>query len=148
MNSHGINMLRWVAFCLFWLLSFSVVDAVNAQNLAGPTGSSSKWGSGWLDLAPPVDFAKGDRLRLLIGGTADRIIVRLLPKGISPDTSTGVLGGAIAVSKSRIAEVIIPGDRKQIVQISVHGGPNPWGRFPLGGANGPATLESAERLKR
>lgn len=132
---------------LVMLTHLVLSGAVSAETLAGATGSSSQWGSGWLDFAPPVDFTKGERLRLLIGGTANKILVRLLPKGASPDTSTGIVGGAFDVPKSRIVEVTLPQDRKQIVQISVHGGPNPWGKFPLGGGNGPATIESAERIK-
>lgn len=127
--------------------SVALPATVCAQTLSGATGSSSEWGSGWLVLAPPVDFAKGEHLKLFIGGSADRILVRLLPKGASPDTSVGIIPGVVNVPKSRIVEVTLPEDRKQIVQISVHGGPNPWGKFPLGGGNGPATIESAERVK-
>jgi hypothetical protein len=118
----------------------------NAKLLTGATGSSSQWGSGWLDLAPPVDFAKGDRLKLLVGGSASKILVRLLPKGAFPDSSAGILGVAVDVPKSRIVELVLLENRNQVVQISVHGGPNPWGRFPLGGGNEPATLESADRV--
>jgi hypothetical protein len=57
--------------------------------LDGEIGSSSQWGSGWLNLASPRDFVKGDRLRLRVGGTAEKILVRLLAKGMSPDSSLG-----------------------------------------------------------
>ncbi|MGA2902749.1 MAG: hypothetical protein ABSD98_02885 [Candidatus Korobacteraceae bacterium] len=134
-----------VFLAILYLLALP--GAANAQALAGATGASSQWGSGWLDLGPPVDFTKGDRLKLLIGGTATKVVVRLLPKGASPDMSVGIVLGVIDVPRSRIVEITIPEERKQVVQISVHGGPNPWGRFPLGGGNGPATIESAERLK-
>ena len=117
------------------------------QLLVGETGSSSRWGSGWLDLATTTDFARGERLRLRIGGTASKILVRLLTKGKPPDSSVGIVGGAITVPKDRIAEVLLDTDRKDIIQISVHGGPNPWGRFPLGGSNGPATLEAVELIR-
>lgn len=115
--------------------------------LDGEIGSSSRWGSGWLDLATTTNFMRGDRLRLKIGGTADKILVRLLPKGGSPDSSVGIIGGAIIVPENRIVEVVLDTDRKEIIQISVHGGPNPWGKFPLGGGNGPATLETAELIR-
>lgn len=116
--------------------------------LAGEIGSSSSWGSGWLDLATVTDFAAGDVLRLRIGGTAGKILVRLLPEGSFPDTSVGIIGsGAVTVPKNRIVEVVLDNDRKGIIQISVHGGPNPWGRFPLGSGNGPATLESATLVR-
>jgi hypothetical protein len=115
--------------------------------LAGEIGSSSRWGSGWIDLATTTDFAKGDRLRLKIGGTAAKILVRLLPKGVSPDSPQGIISGVITVPENRIIEVVLATDRKGIVQISVHGGPNPWGRYPLGGGNGPATIEAAELIR-
>ena len=118
-----------------------------AGTLTGASGSSSQWGSGWIDLAPAVDFKKGDRLKLLIGGTANKILVRLLPKGQSPDTSVGLVGGPVDVPKSRVVEVELTQDRKQVIQISVHGGPNPWGKFLLGHDNGPASLESAELIE-
>lgn len=113
------------------------------RSLAGETGSSSRWGSGWLDLATVADFAAGDVLRLRIGGKANKVLVRLLPEGKFPDSSAGIVGGAITVPENRVVEVVLGEDRKGIIQISVHGGPNPWGRFPLGGGNGSATLEAA-----
>jgi hypothetical protein len=138
---------RYCIHVLAILYLLALPCPVNAQVLAGATGSSSQWGAGWLDLAPPVDFAKGDRLKLFIGGSATKVVVRLLPRGAPPDTSVGIIADVIDVPRSRIVEITIPEYRKQVVQISVHGGPNPWGRFPLGGGNGPATIESAERLK-
>ncbi|NQT21090.1 MAG: hypothetical protein HQ592_15385 [Planctomycetes bacterium] len=115
--------------------------------LAGELGSSSRWCSGWLDLATTTDFAKSDLLRLRIGGTATKILVRLLPKGISADRPHGIIGGAITVADNRIVEVVFDTDRKGIVQISIHGGPNPWGRYPLGASNGClVTIESAELI--
>jgi len=120
------------------------LDSISVVDLIGETGSSWHWGSGWLDLATPTDFMKGDRLRLKIGGTATKILVRLLPKGISPDLPQGIIGGVITVPESRIVEVSLDTDHKEIIQISVHGGPNPWGMYPLGGSNGPATLAAAE----
>ena len=115
--------------------------------LSGEFGSSSRWGSGWLDLATVTDFAAGDILRLRIGGTAKKILVRLLAEGKFPDSSVGIVGGAVTVPENRIVKVVLDNDRKGIIQISVHGGPNPWGRFPLGGGNGPATLEAAELIR-
>ncbi len=115
--------------------------------LLGEIGSSPHWGSGWIDLEAPTDFLKGDRIRIKVGGSASKILVRLLPKGRSPDTSTGLIGGTITVPEDRIVEVILKYDRKGIIQISVHGGPNPWNK-PLGGGNGPATIEEEPLLMR
>lgn len=118
-----------------------------SKPVTGRTGVSSRWGSGWLDLDTAMDFLKGDRLRLTLGGTAAKIFVRLLPRGESPDESVWIIGGAITVPQSRIVEVTLPADRKQIIQISVHGGPSPWNRG-LGGGNGPATVEAVELIRR
>jgi hypothetical protein len=129
------------------LLMFGLPNRLVAETLAGTIGSSSEWGSGWLLLGPPIDFAKGDHLKLLVGGSATKVIVRLLPKGGSPDSTVGIVGGPVDVPKSRVVEIVLPNDRPQVIQISVHGGPNPWGKFSIGGGNGPATIESAERTK-
>lgn len=115
--------------------------------LAGETGSSPKWGSGWIDLATAMDFAAGDKLRIRIGGTAKKVLVRLLPEGSFPDSTDGIVGGAFIVPGNRVVEVVLDKDRKGIIQISVHGGPNPWGKFPLGGGNGPATIESVTLIR-
>jgi len=117
------------------------------QPLFGEIGASSRWGSGWLDLAAPTDFLKGDRIRLKIGGSASKILVRLLPKGQDPGTSIGLIGGTITVPEDRIVEVTLKYDRREIIQVSVHGGPNPWNR-PLGGGNGPATIEEEAEVIR
>jgi hypothetical protein len=136
-----------IAGSLLILLALISPSAVSAQSLSGNIGSSPQWGSGWLDLASPMNFAKGDRLKLTIGGTANKIIVRLLPAAADASASVGVVGGPITVPASRIVEIVLPEDRKQVIQISVHAGPNPWGEYPLGGGNGPATIKAAERLK-
>ena len=116
--------------------------------LSGVAGSSNRWGSGWIDLDDTMDFKKGDRLRLTIGGTANKIKVRLLPRGRSPDSTAGILPGDVSVPQNRTVEVELDSDHLRISQISVHGGPNPWGAFPLGGGNGPAILEKAELIRR
>ncbi len=114
--------------------------------LLGEIGSSPRWGSGWLDLEAPTDFLKGDRVRIKVGGSASKILVRLLSKGRSPDTSVGLIGGTITIPEDRIVEVTLKYGRKEIIQVSVHGGPNPW-NIPLGGGNGPATIEEGELIR-
>jgi hypothetical protein len=136
---------RSIVLSLFAVLATHLLVA-DAEILVGATGSSPKWGSGWIDFAPPVDFARGEKVRITVRGSAERILVRFLSKGQPPDESVGVVGGPIVVPRSGIVELVLPDHRRQIVQISVHGGPNPWGKYPLGGGNGPATLESVERL--
>lgn len=128
-------------------VTFSAAVAVKAESFTGVIGSSAEWGSAWMNLAPAVDFKTGDKLRVTIGGTAKKVVVRLLPKGQSPDTSVGVVGRPVDVSHTKFVVVSLPEDRKQIVQISVHGGPNPWNEFDLGADNGPATIKAVERIK-
>ena len=116
--------------------------------LVGRTGSSATWGSGWIDLPNPVSFFKGEKLRIRVGGTAERVVVRLAQKGADSDSSAGVIPLIIPVPReNRIIELSLTEEKPQVVQISVHGLSNPWNEFPLGSSNGPATLISAERLR-
>src|SRR5271165_2632910 len=119
---------------------------VYAEPLRGHIGGSSMWKSGWLDLGPPVDFRSGDIIRLKIGGTAERIMVRFLTVGDSPDDPVGIEGGALPVPSNRTVDLTLQHDYPQTKQISVHGGSNPWGLYPLGENNGPATILGAERI--
>jgi hypothetical protein len=138
--SVGSLLLRLVI-----VLASLTATAHAASTLPGTVGASPQYASGWIDFPQPIDFAKGDRLRLVIGGSATKILLRMLSKGQSRDSSEGLLGGVIDVPKTRVVELTLGENRAQVVQISVHGGPNPWGKFPLPG-NGPATLQAVERL--
>jgi hypothetical protein len=126
------------------VLSMWAVPA-HSERLDGTVGAVEKFGSGWIDLQRPVDFLKGDRLRLVIGGNATSVVIRLLAKDKARDSSEGLLGGPVKVPKTRVVEVVLREDRLKVVQISVHGGPNPWGHFPMPN-NGPAALQSVERI--
>src|ERR1035441_8950179 len=55
------------------------------QRVPGTPGVDIRYGSGYLDLATVVTFAQGERLRLRIGGTAKKVVVRLLPVGRSEE---------------------------------------------------------------
>ena len=112
------------------------------QLLSGESGSDSRWGSGWVDLDVPTDFNKGDKLQLTLGGSAKKVKIRFLPKGSSSDSRAGIMNKIVTIPKNRVVEVTLKTNRKNIVQISVHGGPNPWGKYPLGADNGSATLDS------
>ena len=138
---------------LFALVTFSTGAICshasdNAQSLPGKILKSPEWGSGCVVLSQCTDFRTGDLLKIKVGGTAKKVILRLLPKGESPDSSTGVVGGPMDVPPGRVIEVALPEDRLQVTQISVHGGANPWGEFPLGEDNGPATLLSASVVRK
>ena len=104
-------------------------------------GKSKEHGSGWIVFDEPLDIKVGDKLELFIGGTARHVIVRLLSEGQSPDLPVGILPGVFLVPDNRTLMVVAKEDYSNVVHVSVHGGANPWGKFPLGENNGPATLE-------
>lgn len=117
----------------------------SAQELRGPVGKSSQWGSGWIDLRTITDFKKGDTLQIKVGGIAKRVLIRLLSKEYYPDSPSGIEGDAREVPANRVITVVLESDHTQVKQISVHGGPNPWGLSSLGEDNGPASLISVLR---
>lgn len=137
-----------VGFSLMSLLILGVMDYAFAEPLKGRIGSSSQWGSGWIDLEVTTSFKQGDKLKFKVGGTANNIIVRFLSKGDNPNDPVGIVGGVIRVPETRIIQITLTEEHKNVVQISVHGGPNPWNLYPMGGGNGPATILSVERLAR
>jgi hypothetical protein len=127
---------------------FIVAPSATAENwvlLRGSFGSSSEFKSGWLDLRPPFTFAKGERLRITVGGTASQVVVRLLQEGSSPNDQSGILGKFVVDKKDRVVLIELGDDHPAIKQISVHGGESPWENWNLGGGNGPATIQLVER---
>ena len=65
----------------------------------------------------------------------------------SADTTAGMLQGVFAAPSSRVVEVELSSDKLRIIQISVHGGTKPWGKYPLGANNGAATLDGVELIQ-
>lgn len=128
------------------VLSFVLAHAVFSEPLIGRIGSSSLWGSGWIDLDMRTNFRRGDTVTLKIGGAAESIVVRFLSKGNDPNDPAGIDGGVVRVPENRVVQITLNEDHPDVIQISVHGGPNPWNLYPLGGGNGPATVLSAERI--
>ena len=127
-------------------VSAEVAQPAASEHIKGRIGSSTQWDSGWIDLDVVTSFKRGDKLRLRVGGSANSILLRFLEKGDSPDDATGFDGGVINVPEDRVVQVILEEDHDDVVQISVHGGPNPWNLYPMGGDNGPATILSVERI--
>jgi len=111
--------------------------------LSGSFGMSQQWNTGWIDLTTITNFQAGDRIRLKVAGAARRIVVRFLAQGASADSPAGVEGGIITVPPDGNVIVTLQQSYQTIKQISVHGGPNPWGIFPLGDGNGAVMLNSA-----
>ena len=144
----GSLLARSVHNLLVPLVIASVYASSSSPDpLHGTYGASDASGSGWLDLHTPLDVQAGDELRLIIGGDAARILVRLLPRGADPTSSTGLLPGQFVVAADRTVRVIVPSERKSVVQVSVHGKAKPWS-VNLGAANGTATLLGAEIVRR
>jgi hypothetical protein len=119
-------------------------DAV-CQSFSGSIGSSAQWSSGWIELDAPTDFRRGEPLRLTVGGSARKVVVRLLGRFDDPNSPNGVDGGVLDVPPNGTILLTVQRDHPATRQISVHGGVNPWGLYRLGGGNGPATLLSVER---
>ncbi|HHT9114638.1 MAG TPA: hypothetical protein ACFYD0_15125 [Candidatus Wunengus sp. YC65] len=140
MKSFSIRLL--VAVSIFLLCTSNL----SAESLDGAIGSSTRWSVGWIDLTKISDFKKGDRLKITVGGTAKKVLIRFLPRGADPNDPVEIDGGPRQVPSDRVLEAILETDHYKIIQISVHGGPNPWGYFPLGQDNGAATIINVERL--
>jgi len=149
------TMLHSVTRLALASLSFALLDSASrsrthtqaaASYLTGRRDSLPTWGAGWIDLSSPIDFRKSERLRLVIGGSAARVVVRLLPVGASHRAREGIAGVPMTVPKTRTIEVVLSADFPRTRQISVHGGPTPWHEVDLGVNNGPATLVSVARI--
>lgn len=117
-----------------------------SQPLQGTVGYSTQYFSGWLDLKSLINFKQGDVLKLRLGGSATKVVVRLLSKDSDANLPSGIDGGIVEVPKSKTIQILLEEDHDKVIQISVHGGPNPWNLYPLGGGNGAVTLRSAERI--
>jgi hypothetical protein len=129
-----------------WIGTPQAEAAETCQQVDGATGTSSQWQSGWLDLTTPTVLAKGDRLRITVGGTANKVVVRILRDGESPNDPVGVIG-VFEVPTSRILDIVLDDDFAGVKQVSVHGGSRPWGTYDLGESNGPATVSRVERCR-
>lgn len=116
-----------------------------AEPIEGAVGASSTWGSGWIDLTSVTHFQKGDNLRILVGGTADKILLRFLSRGMDPNTASGIDGGVRDIPEDRLLHAVVESGHREVTQVSVLGGPNPFGLMSLGSGNGPATIISIER---
>ena len=117
----------------------TAINSVSTKTvLTGNIGSAPEFGSSWIDLSSPMDFKENDSLILDVAG-ASKVLVRLLVINGSPDQPVVIIGQYTVVNGQ--ASVFIKQSYIGIKQISVHGGENPWGRYPLGAGNKPATLQ-------
>jgi hypothetical protein len=114
--------------------------------LDGSVGSSLRAGSGWIQLNAVAGFERGDRLRFHVAGAATRMIVRLLSLHDDPNDPVGINGGTVQIPPDGIVEVVVERRFEAVTQISVHGGPSPFGLYPLGEENGSVHLLRVERV--
>jgi hypothetical protein len=112
------------------------------QNLSGTLGDSKAYYSGYLNLITPLTLKQDDTLVIRLGGTARRVKVRLLQNLADSDQPVGMLDSTFQVPASKIIVVPVQYSVTSVRQISVHGGPNPFGRYPLMEGNGPAIIHS------
>lgn len=136
-------MIRKAFLFIAFMAAVAAQQTVSAQPLDCSYGWSDRWGSGWCDLQAPMNLAEGACISLLIGGTANKILVRALRDGEDPNQAVGLLGGPISVPQNRNVVVKLRRTYSNVVQISVHGGRRAW-HISLGNNNGPATLQLIE----
>ncbi len=133
------NSMRAYATVLPLVIGFC--GAVRAEPLEGLVNASATWGSGWLDLGVVRTFNQGDVVRCLVGGSAKRVLFRLLRRGGDPESPAGLIPVILTLSPARMAQFVVPWRITDVAQLSVHGGRTPFS-IDLGIANGPATLVS------
>jgi hypothetical protein len=118
-------------------VALSMSSVSNAVEIAGKPDQSagSGWQSAYMDLDPPKDFKKGDRLVIRVEGSAEFVKLRLLPQTGNPSQPTGVLGAKMKVPPGGKIEVTLAEAHPQVKQISVHAGREAWGEVinPNGG---------------
>jgi hypothetical protein len=83
----------WPSAIVFVAMLVSGATVASGEQLGGTPGASARWGSGWVDLDKAVNLKKGDHLRLKLGGTANKILVRFLDDLNRADEPIGVEGG-------------------------------------------------------
>src|SRR5271157_126084 len=99
--------------------------------LHGSIGKASgpNWQSAYMDLDPPRDFKRGERLQIKLQGTAEWVRVRLLPHDAKPEQPTGLIGEKMRVPPGGVLEVVLQKDYPRVKQVSVHAGKEAWGEL-------------------
>ncbi|HNW89670.1 MAG TPA: hypothetical protein PKN48_08390 [Bacteroidales bacterium] len=117
-------------------------------NFDGAIGLNVQFNSGFLDLKNNFDFLQGDSLVVNVGGTAQKVLIRLLASNNDANSPTGIIGTGFIVNANRLVCIRLDQDYPAIKQISAHGGPNPWGIYPLGSQNGAATIQKVKLIRK
>ena len=125
--------------------------AAYAEPLPGHSASSEGSCSSWLDLPGLIDFRHGEVLGFEIGSNGSarvsKVLIRFLPKNGNPESDAGVDGSIDLPQSDGMVQYTLREDHPSTVQISVHGGLNPWGKYPLVEGNGCPKLERINRLE-
>ena len=141
---------NWVVGAVLGCVATGLLSglAVGAP-LQGKTGEAggAGWRSSWITLEQPLNFKKGDKLRIQVHGDAENVLVRLLPAGMSPASSAGVEGSLRSVPSSGLLEVVFERDHPNVLELSIHSGKEAWGK-PLSGSNGTARIMTVDYLPR
>lgn len=141
---------KWVVGAVLSCVATGLLPAfaVGAP-LQGKTGEAggAVWRSSWITLEQPLNFKKGDKLRIQVHGDAENVLVRLLPAGMSPASSAGVEGSLRSVSGGGLLEVVLERDHPNVLELSIHSGKEAWGK-PLSGINGTARIMTVDYLPR
>jgi hypothetical protein len=139
------NVFTKTALTLTIVLALTAV--AGAEQLTGKIGSGSgpDWQSSWIDLTKETNFRRGEKLKMTLRGSAENVVVRLLPSGAHPSSSDGIIGDVKKMPRDGVLQIQLPEEHLNVVQISVHGGPKAWD-ISLGSKNGPVTLVGVERL--
>ena len=99
-------------------------------SLAGTRGQSDEFHSAWLNLDPVQTFKDGDELVIRVAGSANNVLVRLLGRDMDPNHWEWLIGFDHASPTDRILRVVLDRDYTNVMQISLHGGANPWDLSP------------------
>lgn len=129
------HQIRFFAFVL--TLALSVSMPAQGAPIGGPPGQSSgaDWQSAYVNIDPPRDFHKGERLKIQVQGTAEWVRVRLLPEKAAYDSAAGLIANKMKVPPGGVLELVLKEDRPRVKQVSVHAGKLAWDELlnPNGG---------------
>lgn len=119
------------------LLALSAPIASSAEEIAGRPDQAAgpNWQAAFMDLNPPKDFKKGDRLVIRVEGSAEYVKVRLLPENGNASQPTGVVGSKMKIPPGGKIALTLMEARPKVKQISVQAGREAWGEVinPNGG---------------
>lgn len=117
-----------------------------SQIIQGILGNSSTSCSSWLDINPPMEFKSGEKIKIRLIQKPTKVLIRFLPFSGDPNDYKQLEGGPIDFPKNEDLVIELQQNHPETKQISVHGGPKPWGIFDLGAGNGCPVIDRIERV--